>query len=108
MNIFESELKSGKFVIPECPSCKVVIWPPSNFCSNCLGKVKWRKSNGIGKILEYSKKDDAYFCLAEFENKIRIMGLLKIHSNQPKVGGKVKLESCRMDGKNYNFLMVLV
>jgi len=107
MNIFEKELSKGIFIIPECPSCKDVVWPPSDFCNRCFGKVNWKKSEGIGKIIEYSKKDDIFFCLAEFENKIRIMGKLKINSGLPEVGKKTWLDSCSVEGKNYKFTMRL-
>ena len=108
MNFFESELKKGNFIIPECLKCKDVIWPPSDYCNHCFGKINWRKSKGIGEILEFSKNNDVYFCLAEFENKIRILGTLKIKSKLPEIHQKVKLEQCKMDGKNYNFTMILI
>lgn len=108
MSIFEVELKKGKFVIPECLTCKDVVWPPSDYCSLCFGKVNWRKSDGVGKILEYSKKGEIFFCVAEFEKKIRIIGTLQIYSNQPEIGKKVKLDTCGVDGRNYNFTMTLV
>jgi len=50
MSFFESELKKGNFMIPECLKCNDVVWPPSNFCNHCFGKINWRKSDGIGKI----------------------------------------------------------
>ena len=108
MNIFESELKKGHFMIPECPKCNDVVWPPSDYCSHCFGKIKWRKSDGVGKILEFSKNKDAFFCLVEFEKKIRVLSKLKINSKTHKIQKKVKLESCSMNGKNYNFTLVLI
>jgi len=108
MSIFEVELKKGKFVIPECLTCMEVVWPPSDYCSLCFGKVNWRKSDGVGKILEYSKKGEIFFCLAEFEKKIRIMGTLQVDSNQLEIGKKVKLDTCEVHGGNYNFTMTLV
>ncbi len=108
MSFFESELEKGNFMIPECPKCNGVVWPPSKYCSHCFGKIKWRKSDGIGKILEFSKNKDAFFCLVEFEKKIRILGKLKINSKTPKIQKNVKLESCSMEGKNYNFTLVLI
>jgi uncharacterized protein len=107
MNIFEEQLSQGKFVIPECSSCKEIVWPPSDFCNQCFNKVNWRKFEGIGKILEYSKKDEEFFCLAEFEKKIRIMGKLETKSGTPEVGKMAKLDSCRIVDKNYSFTMKL-
>ena len=72
----------------------MIIWPPNEYCNHCFEKVNWKKSEGVGNIVEYSKKDETFFCLAEFENKIRIMGKLIVNSENPKVGKKVKLDSC--------------
>ncbi len=108
MSFFESELKKGNFMIPECTKCDDVVWPPSNYCNNCFGTINWRKFDGVGKILEYSKNKDTFFCLVEFEKKIRILGTLKINSKTPKIQNNVKLESCSMEGKNYNFTLVLI
>ena len=107
MNIFESELTKGVFMIPQCPSCKEIVWPPSDYCNRCLGKVIWKNSDGIGKIIEYSKKDDMFFCLAEFESKIRVMGKLIINSGLPEIGKNVKMDSCSVEENNYNFTMKL-
>lgn len=107
MNFFETELKKGKFMIPECISCNEVIWPPSDYCNLCFKKVKWRQSNGVGNVLEFSRKDNTFFCLAQFENKIRILGTLR-STTEPKIGQKVKLESCNVNGQNYRFSMVLI
>jgi uncharacterized protein len=108
MNVFESELAKGVFMIPQCLSCKDIVWPPSVYCNHCLGKVNWKKSEGIGKIVEYSKTDDTFFCLAEFEEKIRIMGKLNVNSGIPEIGKNVKMDSCRVEGNNYNFTMRLI
>ena len=108
MSIFETELKKGNFVIPECPACKELVWPPSDYCSLCFGELKWKKSDRIGKILEYSRKEDTFFCLAEFEKKIRIIGTLKTNLKHPDIGKKVKLDSCSINGMNYNFTLVLI
>ena len=108
MNFFESELKKGNFMIPECKKCNDVVWPPSDYCNNCFGKISWRKSDGIGIILEFSKNEDAFFCLVEFEKKIRILGTLDKKSKPPEVHKNVKLESCSMDENNYNFTLVMI
>lgn len=105
MSYFENELSQGNFMISHCPSCKNVVWPPSDYCNRCLGKVIWKNSEGLGKIIEFSKKDDDFFCLAEFEGKIRIMGKLIIKSGLPQIGKSVRIDSCRVEDKNYIFTM---
>lgn len=105
---FEAELKKGRFMVPECLKCNDVIWPPSDYCSHCFGKISWRESDGIGTILEFSKNNDVFFCLVEFEKNIRILGTLDIKSKPPENNKKVKIENCKMDGKNYNFTLVVI
>ena len=108
MNKFESELKHGRFVVSECPKCKIIVWPPSNFCNKCFEEVTWRNSLSTGKLLEFSKKDSNSFGIAEFEEKIRIIGTLKTKNKEPKIGQKVKLESCSKTDNNYVFVMSLI
>lgn len=108
MSFFESELEKGVFVIPECLKCKEIIWPPSDYCNHCFEKIKWREFNGIGTIVEFSKNKDGYFCLAEFEKKIRIVGKLEINTKSPEIHKKVKIKNCKIDGKNYNFILDLI
>ena len=105
---FEAELKKGHFMVPECLKCKDVIWPPSDYCSHCFGKISWRELDGIGTILEFSKNRDVFFCLVEFEKNIRILGALDTRSKPPEINKKVKIENCKMDGKNYNFTLMLI
>ena len=108
MSVFEAEIKKGNFCIGECPDCKKVVWPPSDYCDKCFAAVKWRKSSDVGKVIEFSKKGDENFCIAEFEEKIRIIGTLKDGKTEPKIGQKVRLDSCSFDKDHYNFTIVLV
>ena len=105
---FDSEIKKGNFVIGSCPNCNKVVWPPSELCNGCFGKIIWKKASQIGNIVEYSKKDNEDFCIAEFEGGIRIMGTLVVKSKKPEVGSKVKLEKCGITGENYIFVMNLL
>ena len=105
---FESELEKGNFVIGKCSKCNKITWPPSEYCSNCFGKINWRKSDGVGTILEFSKNDDSFFCLVEFEKKIRILGTLDSTSKPPEIHKKVKIQKCQIDGNNYNFTLAVV
>jgi len=108
MNKFESELKKGNFIISECVNCKEIVWPPSNYCNKCFGHVKWRKPSEIGKLIEFSKKENVNFCIAEFEEKIRIMGTLIGETISPKIGQGVKLEKCCLNDGQFNFTMALI
>ena len=107
MNKFETELKKGNFVVGECPNCKLVIWPPSDFCNKCFEPVKWKNSDSNGKLVEFSIKDGTHFCLAEFEGAIKIMGKLNPKNTEPRVGQKVKLDRFSIDNGNYSFEMSL-
>jgi len=103
---FELELKKGNFVISECNHCKKIVWPPSEFCDQCLGKNSWRKCSDIGKIIEFSKKENTYFCVAEIDNSIKIMG--EIVSGIPKIDQQVRIVECGIENKNYFFKMKIL
>ena len=103
MNKFEAELKTGNFVTSECDHCNRIVWPPSNYCDNCLQEVKWRKISKNGKIIEVSKKENDIFCITEFENKIRIMGKLDTKNDVIEPGQEVILSKCLFNGKNHFF-----
>ena len=59
-----------------------------------------------GKIIEFSKQNNNYFCLVEIENTIKVMG--KISSGIPNVGQHVKIERCGIKDDNYYFEMSLI
>ena len=99
---FEEEMIKGNFVINECQDCKNIIWPPSELCNICFKQGIWRNASKIGKIIEFSKKDDSFFCIGEFETKIRIIGKLD-GKTSPHTGMKIKLTNCGMKNGNYNF-----
>ena len=97
MNIFESELKAGRFVIPECPRCQKIAWPPSESCSKCFGNTVWRTADHTGTLVEHSAKDGKTFCMVEVEGSFRIMGTLEC-DGAPAPGQRVRLSSCGFDG----------
>ena len=97
---FESELTKGIFCIPECAKCKKIVWPPSDFCNHCFGKVCLKKGDFEGKIIEFSRQDEDYFCLVEFEETIRIMAKI---SESPRVGQIVKITKCGISNGSYFF-----
>ena len=98
---FETELEKGNFVVSECKQCQKIVWPPSEFCNQCFGDVSWRKGSHKGKIIEFSKQNNDYFCLVEIEDTIKIMG--KITFGIPDVGQNIKIERCGIKDGNYYF-----
>ena len=98
---FELELKKGNLLISECDHCKKIVWPPSELCNECLCENSWRKCAGKGKIIEFSKKENTYFCVAEIESSIKILG--EIISGTPKIGQQVIIIDCGMVEHNYFF-----
>ena len=102
---FEEELSKGNFMISKCSKCEQVIWPPNEICSKCFGNAEWKKSSEIGKLIEFSLKDDKIFCLAEFDS-VRIMGTIN-SIKEPQIGQKVKLEKAQIQDGNYYFEMSL-
>jgi len=100
---FESELKKGNFLISECTHCKKIVWPPSELCDQCLNENSWRKCSLVGKIIEFSKKENTNFCVAEFENSIKIIG--EIVFGVPKIGKQVNIIDCGITNECYFFKM---
>ncbi|NNM02531.1 MAG: hypothetical protein HKP26_03060 [Nitrosopumilus sp.] len=97
---FETELSQGNFYIPECMKCSKIVWPPSEFCNHCFGEIIFKKKIFEGRIIEFSRKNEEYFCLVEFENQIRVMAKM---SNSPKIGQIVKLVKSGIIKGNYFF-----
>ena len=98
---FEYELKNGNFIIAECTNCQKIVWPPSDVCNRCFRNVSWRNSSYEGKIIEFSKQDNNYFCVVEIENEIRVIGSLS--SGIPNIGQHVRIEKCGLKDENYYF-----
>ena len=98
MSKFEQELRNGNFVCSECLKCNKLVWPPSDFCNKCFGNVTWRSISRTAKLVEFSRKNDEYFCIAEFENQVRVMGRVESVSNL-QVGQTLSLVRCDYDGK---------
>ena len=100
---FEEELAKGNFMISTCTKCELPVWPPNDICSRCFSEVKWEKCSEVGKVVEFSQKDDTYFCLAEFEKDVRIMGI--ISGTEPKIDQKIRLVKVNIQNGNYHFEM---
>ncbi|RNJ77075.1 MAG: hypothetical protein EB829_07090 [Nitrosopumilus sp. H8] len=96
---FESELAEGRFRIPECASCKKTVWPPTPYCSRCLGPVRLSDGDHTGTIAEFSRKDGEYFCMVEFGD-VRILAGIR---DAPKVGQKVGICRCGISNGDYFF-----
>lgn len=100
---FELKLNEGVFCIPECMECKKIVWPPSEFCNHCFGRTFLKEGIFVGKIIEFSRQNDEYFCLVEFEKAIRIMAKTpKI----PEIGQSVKISRCGIRDGNYFFQVI--
>ena len=97
---FEKEISKGNFLIPECTVCKKIVWPPTEFCDTCMGKTTLKEGDFQGKIIEFSKQNEDYFCVVEFEETIRIMAKIK---ERPKIGQIVKISKCGIDNESYFF-----
>ena len=106
MNQFVNQLKNNKFVCSECLKCNKLVWPPNDFCNICFGNVIWREISRTGRLIEFSKKDSAVFCIAEFEDTIRIMGKLEIGTKKLEVGNDIVLVKCDYDDKEKFFFQL--
>jgi len=100
---FESKLNEGNFCIPECTECKKIVWPPAKFCNYCFGIVYLKEGPFMGKIIEFSRQNEQYFCLVEFEDTIKIMANI---SETPKIGQIVKISKCGISKGNYFFQVI--
>lgn len=100
---FESKLNEGEFFIPECTECKKIVWPPAEFCNHCFGTVSLKEGPFEGKIMEFSRQNEQYFCLVEFENTIKIIANI---SKIPIIGQKVKISKCGINAGNYFFQVI--
>ncbi len=99
---FEDELRKGNFQVPECTNCKKIVWPPSDFCNQCFSDILWRKCSNEGKIIEFSKQNNHYFCLVEFENSVKVMGKIS-SSGIPDKDKQVRIDRCGMKNDDYFF-----
>lgn len=99
---FETELEKGIFSIPQCEKCNKIVWPPSEFCDECFGNIILKKGDFEGKIVEFSKQNEDYFCLVEIENSFKIMAK---KTTIPQVGQSVKISKCGISEGNYFFIV---
>lgn len=90
-------------LVAVCPACDRVSWPPSPHCPHCLVDTVRRSLPKSGRILEYSRVGETYFCMAEFGNGIRIMCALRGTSTEPVVGQSILLDRVERKGADYSF-----
>jgi uncharacterized OB-fold protein len=100
---FEDELTKGNFTIPECSSCKKIIWPPTEFCDVCHNKTCLKTGQFTGKIIEYSKQNEEYFCMVEFLDSFRLIAKKK---DKPENGQIVKISKCGISEGSYFFQVI--
>ncbi len=97
---FDSELAKGVFTLPQCDRCKKTVWPPSEFCDHCFGHVVLKKGDFEGRIKEFSRQNEQYFCVVEIEKTVRIMAKIP---TVPQIGQSVKITKCGIENGNYFF-----
>jgi uncharacterized OB-fold protein len=100
---FEKELEKGQFCIPECMECKKLVWPPSEFCDKCNGEISLKKEEFKGKIIEFSRQNENYFCMVEFFDSIRIMAKMTTCPQKDQI---VKISKCGIIDNNYFFHII--
>ena len=100
---FEDELTKGNFTIPECLSCKKIIWPPAEFCDVCYNETRLKSGEFSGKIIEYSKQNDEYFCMVEFLDAFRLIAKMK---EKPENGQIVKILKCGISNGTHFFEII--
>ena len=97
---FEEELRKGNFLIPQCSKCEKIVWPPSGFCDKCFGKVTLKEKEKHGKVVTFSKRNNDYFCVVEFEGNIKIIAKSE---KEPKKDQIVEVIRCGIKNKDYFF-----
>ena len=61
-----------------------------------MGKTSLKEGEFQGKIIEFSKQNEDYFCIVEIEDSFRIMAKM---SNEPHIDQSVKISKCGIDKK---------
>jgi uncharacterized OB-fold protein len=97
MTRFEDELHHNNFVCSKCLNCNHWVWPPSEFCNKCLGGVNWLPVSKNAILVESSSKGDTHFCIAEFENSIRVIGTICGPVSNLVPGQNLILTNCTYD-----------
>ena len=72
-----------------------------DYCDECFGEVTIEDGPQIGRIIEFAKKENEYFCIIEMTEEIKIMG--KLLAGTPKNDQHVKIAHCGIVENNYFF-----
>ncbi len=97
---FEERLGSGEFLIPKCSQCERIVWPPSEYCSSCFGKVGLERLDFEARIVEFSRENDKYFCIVEIERSFKIIA----KADRILLAGEiVSISKCGVRNGNYFF-----
>lgn len=97
-----TDKSNGSLLTSMCKKCNLAVWPPNKICSRCLGPTEYEECAKDGRIIEFSKKEDVYFCIAEFSQGVRIMG--RLYSKMtPKIGQTIQLTKAEPYNGGYNF-----
>lgn len=104
---FIENIQRGNFVLPYCRRCKKNIWPPSDNCRLCLGRLSLENCNNkIGKILEIfvskmmninNDYKNRLMILVDI-NEVILIGSLSVDLEKPEKasfkGNLVKIKKC--------------
>jgi len=93
-----NDKSNNDFVASECTQCLCIVWPPSEYCNNCFSKTNSKMISKIGKLLEFSKDGNNFFGIVEFDEQIRVTGIIKTEQSNLEVGQSIKL--IKFDKKN--------
>ncbi len=97
-----NDKSNNDFVASECKQCLCIVWPPSDYCSNCFSKTNSKLISKTGKLLEFSKDGNSFFGIVEFDEQIRVTGIINTEQTNLEIGQSIKL--IKFDKKNsYRF-----
>jgi uncharacterized OB-fold protein len=95
MQKFLDCIRKGEFKVYVCSSCKKKIWPPFQYCPECLSKANLEDIEKIGILLEftisYVKNMEGIFGIVDISG-IRLLG--SIFGHPLRCGMKVKMIRC--------------
>lgn len=92
-------MSANPLIISKCIKCQKTAWPLQKYCSDCFGKTESIQASKTGVIIEFSKKDNVFFCITEFDG-IRLVCTLQ-SDVPPRAGQTVTFVDHQItDGKN--------
>lgn len=97
---------TDKLMISRCVRCKSTAWPPQESCRECFADTRVVQASDTGTIVGFSKKDDVYFCVADFDG-IRIMCSL-CSQVEPVTGQRVRFDRYHTTKDGHAFEITLL